>query len=138
MRTCQSSEYAHYDRIDARQNLSLGEVRLDRALVGPRKAFAKCNRCKLNSLCSNTRSLSRCELQAAPPPRVSYACRYPCRLREELEVFCFDFFSAVLQDRREVPTATNTSGSPNGGREADLAIFPGIWTHSFFRLLFNA
>src|SRR5215467_11573587 len=56
-----------YDRIDWRQNLSLGEVRLDTALVGPRKAFAKCNRSKLNSLCSNTRSLSRCELQAAPP-----------------------------------------------------------------------
>src|SRR5262245_14709236 len=56
-----------YARTDAPQNLSLGEVRLDTALVGPRKAFAKCNRRKLNSLCSNTRSLSRCELQAAPP-----------------------------------------------------------------------
>ena len=40
---------------------------LDTALVPPRKAFAKCNRSKLNSLCSNTRSLSPCELQAAPP-----------------------------------------------------------------------
>src|SRR5215475_16222637 len=51
-----------YDRIDARRDLSLGAVHLDTALVGPRKAFAKCNRRKLNSLCSNTRSLSRCEL----------------------------------------------------------------------------
>jgi len=50
-----------YDRIDARRDLSLGEVHLDTALVGPRKAFAKCNRRKLNSLCSNTWSLSRCE-----------------------------------------------------------------------------
>src|SRR5215831_7932844 len=58
-----------YARTDARQNLSLGEVRLDTALVGPRKAFAKCNRRKLNSLFSNTRSLSRCELQAAPRHR---------------------------------------------------------------------
>src|SRR5215813_3852574 len=40
-------------------------VPLDTSLAGPRKAFAKCNRRKLNSLCSNTRSLSRCELQAA-------------------------------------------------------------------------
>ena len=34
-------------------------VHLDTALVGPRKAFAKCNRRNLNSLCLNTRSLSR-------------------------------------------------------------------------------
>ena len=47
-------------------------------------------------------------------------------------------FPALLQDRREVPTATGTSGSPNGGRGADLAIFPGIWTHSSRRLLLNA
>src|SRR5262249_34886888 len=33
-----------YDRIDARRDLSLGAVHLDTALVGPRKAFAKCNR----------------------------------------------------------------------------------------------
>src|SRR5262245_37674165 len=45
-----------YDRIDARWDLSLGEVRLDTALVGARKAFAKCNRRKL------TWSLSRCEI----------------------------------------------------------------------------
>ena len=38
-------------------------------------------------------------------------------------------FSASLQDRREVWTATSTSGSPNGGRAADLAIFVGIWTY---------
>ena len=46
-------------------------------------------------------------------------------------------FPALLQDRREVLTATSTSGSPNGGRVADLAIFPGIWTHSFCRLLLS-
>jgi hypothetical protein len=50
----------------------------------------------------------------------------------------FAFFPALLQDRREVLTATSTSGSPNGGRVADLTIFPGIWTHSFCRLLLNA
>src|SRR5215813_5117971 len=61
-----------YDRIDARRDLSLGEVHLDTALVGPRKAFAKCNRRKLNSLCSNTRSLSRCETAGgAAPPQAS-------------------------------------------------------------------
>src|SRR5665647_1819324 len=30
---------------------------------------------------------------------------------------------ALPQDRREVPTVTGTSASPNGGRGADLAIF---------------
>jgi hypothetical protein len=35
-------------------------------------------------------------------------------------------FPAFLQDSREVRTATSASGSPNGGRGADLAIFPGI------------
>ena len=44
-------------------------------------------------------------------------------------------FPALLQDRREVLTATSTSGNPNAGRGSDLAIFPGIWTHSFCRLL---
>ena len=39
-------------------------------------------------------------------------------------------FTALPQDRREVPTLTGRSGSPNGGRAADLAIFAGIWTHS--------
>ena len=46
-------------------------------------------------------------------------------------------FPALLQDRREVLTATSTSGNPNAGRGSDLAIFPGIWTHSFCRLLLN-
>jgi hypothetical protein len=36
-----------YGRIDARRNLSLGEVHLDTALVGPRNAFAKRNRRQL-------------------------------------------------------------------------------------------
>jgi hypothetical protein len=44
-------------------------------------------------------------------------------------------FPAFLQDSREVRTATSASGSPNGGRGADLAIFPGIWVHSSHRLL---
>jgi len=35
-------------------------------------------------------------------------------------------FPAFLQDSREVRTATSASGSQNGGRGADLAIFPGI------------
>jgi len=56
-----------YDRIDWRQNLSLGEVRLDTALVGPRKAFAKCIRRKLNSVCSSTRLLSPCERRLRAP-----------------------------------------------------------------------
>jgi len=38
-------------------------------------------------------------------------------------------FSAPLQDRREVWTATSISGSPNGGRAADLANFAGTWTY---------
>ena len=46
-----------YDRIGARRDLSLGEVDLDKALVGPPEAFAICNRRKLNSLCLNTRSV---------------------------------------------------------------------------------
>jgi hypothetical protein len=29
-----------------------------------------------------------------------------------------------------MPTATGTSGSPNGGRGADLAVFPSIGMHS--------
>jgi hypothetical protein len=45
---------------------------------------------------------------------------------------------AFLQDSGEVRTATSASGSPNGGREADLAIFPGILAHSSRRLLVNA
>src|SRR5262245_20040471 len=47
-------------------------------------------------------------------------------------------FPAHLQDRREVLTATSTSGNPNAWSGSDLAIFPGIWTHSFCRLLLNA
>jgi hypothetical protein len=47
-------------------------------------------------------------------------------------------FPAFLQDRREVQTATGTSGSPNGGRGANLAIFLGIWTHASYWLLLNA
>src|ERR1035437_1806297 len=42
---------------------------------------------------------------------------------------------ALPQDRREVPTVTGTSASPSGGRGADLAIFPGIGTHSSRRAL---
>jgi len=34
--------------------------------------------------------------------------------------------------------ATSSSGSPNAGRGADLAIFTGIWTHSSCRLRLNA
>src|SRR6478609_10128309 len=47
-------------------------------------------------------------------------------------------FPALLQDRREVLTATSTSGSPNDGRGVDLAIFTGIWTHSYCRLRLSA
>jgi hypothetical protein len=47
-------------------------------------------------------------------------------------------FPALLQDRREVLTATSTLGNPNAGRGSDLAIFPCIWTHSCRRLLLNA
>ena len=39
------------------------------------------------------------------------------------------FFSAFPLDRSEVRAATINSGSPNGGRGADLTIFAGIWTH---------
>ena len=31
---------------------------------------------------------------------------------------------------REMWLATSSSGSPNDGRGADLAIFTGIWTHA--------
>src|ERR1035437_5125236 len=47
-------------------------------------------------------------------------------------------FPAFRQDRSEFRTATVTSGGPNGGRGADLAIFAGIWTHSSHRQLLNA
>jgi hypothetical protein len=47
-------------------------------------------------------------------------------------------FPALPQDRREVPTVTGTSASPNGGRGGDLAIFPGIGTHSSHLSLLNA
>ena len=47
-------------------------------------------------------------------------------------------FPAFRQDRSEVRTATVNSGSPNGGRGADLAIFAGIWTHSSHLSLLNA
>src|SRR5260370_25392809 len=46
-------------------------------------------------------------------------------------------FPALLQDGREVLTATSTSGNPNAWSRVDLAVFPGIWAHSFFRLLLN-
>ena len=39
-------------------------------------------------------------------------------------------FPTFQQDRSAVRTATVTSGSPDDGRGADLAIFAGIWTHS--------
>jgi len=47
-------------------------------------------------------------------------------------------FSALLQDGRELRTATDTSVIQNGGRVANLAIFAAIWTHSSRRLLVNA
>jgi hypothetical protein len=43
-------------------------------------------------------------------------------------------FPAFLQDRRGVQTTSSASGSPNVGRGADLAIFPGIWAHASHRL----
>jgi hypothetical protein len=46
-------------------------------------------------------------------------------------------FPAFPQDRSAVRAATVNSGSPNGGRGADLAIFAGIWTHSSHRQLLN-
>jgi hypothetical protein len=39
----------------------------------------------------------------------------------------------LLQGRREVRRATVISGRAIAGREADLAIFVGIWTHSSHR-----
>src|SRR5258707_219935 len=47
-------------------------------------------------------------------------------------------FPALLQDRREVLTATTTSGNPNAWSRVDLAVFPGIWAHSFCRVLLYA
>src|SRR5712672_3097252 len=35
-------------------------------------------------------------------------------------------FPASLKDGGEMPAATGTSGGPNGGREADLAISPAL------------
>ena len=46
--------------------------------------------------------------------------------------------SALLQDGRELRTATDTSGIQYGGRVANLAIFAGIWTHFSRRSLVNA
>src|SRR5215467_1263941 len=85
-----------YDRIDWRQNLSLGEVRLDTALVGPRKAFAKCSQHKLNSVCSSTRLLSRCELHAAPPTCVGYACRLGVPIERRVKGCLVRFFHRLL------------------------------------------
>jgi hypothetical protein len=56
-----------------------------------------------------------------------------CRSAMNIRVFL-----ALLQDGRELRTATDTSGIQNGGRVANLAIFAGIWTHSSRRLLVNA
>src|SRR5262245_51667871 len=86
-----------YDRIDARRDLSLGAVHLDTALVGPRKAFAKCNRRKLNSLCSNTRSLSRCAPQAAPPTCVGYACRLGMPIERRVRGCFVSIFSPLAR-----------------------------------------
>src|SRR5262249_40604567 len=47
-------------------------------------------------------------------------------------------FPAFLQDRREVLTLPAPRVTRTLGRGSDLAIFPGIWTHSFCRLLLNA
>jgi hypothetical protein len=43
-------------------------------------------------------------------------------------------FPALLQDRREVLTATSTSGNPT---LVEGLIWPFSWTHSFCRLLLN-
>ena len=48
-----------YDRIDARQNLSIGEVHLDTVLVGPHKAFAKSVRRDLRPTSGARAALSR-------------------------------------------------------------------------------
>src|SRR6516165_2671424 len=43
-------------------------------------------------------------------------------------------FPALLQDRREVLPLPTPRVTRTLGRGSDLAIFPGIWTHSFCRL----
>ena len=42
----------------------------------------------------------------------------------------FSIFLAPCKAKAQFGTATATSGSPDGGRGADLAIFAGIWAHS--------
>src|SRR5262245_41744654 len=83
-----------YDRIDARRDLYLGEVHLT-ALVGARKAFAKCNRRQLNTLCSNTWSLSRCEI-AGGATCVGYACRLGMPSERRVRGCLFRFFLRLL------------------------------------------
>ena len=51
---------------------------------------------KLNSLFSNTRSLSRCELQAAPPTCVGYACRLGMPIERRVRGCLFRFFLRLL------------------------------------------
>ena len=50
----------------------------------------------------------------------------------------FALFRPCCKTDARCGLATSSSGSPNDGRGSDLAIFPGIWTHSFCRLILNA
>jgi hypothetical protein len=50
----------------------------------------------------------------------------------------FGAFPSFWQDRLAARTTAVASGSPNGDRGVDLAIFAGIWTHSSRRLLLSA
>src|SRR5262245_12403300 len=75
-------------------------VHLDTALVVPRKAFAKCNRRNLSGLCER------------------------CRVREELEVVCFDFFSA--RSAPSPPRRSETNSNPR--RSAATASSARDWT----------
>jgi hypothetical protein len=47
-------------------------------------------------------------------------------------------FPAFSQERVAARTSAVIPDSPNGGSGADLAVFPGIWTHSSYRLLLSA
>ena len=78
-----------------------------------------------------------CVLQGLASPLVGKDCNRdsPDNSRNWHE---YSRFSGLAARLTRGWMATSSSGSPNDGRGADLAIFTGIWTHSFCRLRLNA
>src|SRR5215831_1316579 len=97
--------------------------KLDTALVGARKGFAKCNRANLIACARIYGSLSRCELQGAPPTCVDHACRLGMPVERRVRGCLFRFFLRSLGT-----FASSAVGDRHPRRSAATASSARDWT----------